>query len=185
MAKEKSPPSAADMQTAAAIYERHKGMMLKTASEHLADVTLAEDIVHDAVLRMAANADTLRSLDDRAQARYAKLTVRSAAADLARRTRGEQPLPEGEEAEALPGPGPEAELIERDTLSRRLTLLERAMDELPAADRELLVGRYLLGLGDEELARRLRIKPRSVAMKLTRLRRALRRSIEREEGGHD
>lgn len=174
------------MQLAASIYERHKGMMLHTAEEHLRDTSLAQDVVHDAVIRLAHYADTLRPLGDDARARYARETVRSVALNCERKLGIERRYLQDADADDLRtrSVDPESDYIERDADERRLRCLREALDELDEDDRTLLVGKYFLGASDEELARRLGLKPASVRMRLTRVRREVRRMIERKENGH-
>lgn len=177
------PPSAEGLRAAAELYEKHKGMMLKTAADHLRDETLAEDAVHDAVLRLAQRGARLRDMSEAEAARYAKLTVRSAAVDLERRLHRErlEALEETPDA-LLTDPGtPEEDYIARDTEARRLSLLPLVLDRLPPADRELLIGKYILDQSDEALARSLGVRPKSLLMKLTRARRKARILLERME----
>ena len=185
MSTEKRSPSGEDMQLAAAIYERHKGAMILTASEYLKDPSLVQDAVHDAVLRLAAYAPTLRGLSEAARARYARETVRTVALNLNRRLNAERGVLAEVEAlrEDLPGDeSPERAFLEQTERERRLRFLREALDELDEADRALLTGKYLLGQSDELLAQRLGVKPASVRMRLTRARRELRRRIEGKEG---
>lgn len=188
MRTNKSPPTAQDMQLAVAVYERHKGMMLKTAMENYGDHSLAEDIVHDAMLRLAEYAGRLRVMSAGEQARYTKLVVRSVAVDYKRRFHHELRYIAQEDGELLaefPADGLlEDDFIEQDTRSRRLGYLFEALGEMRGAEREALVGKYLLGESNEALAARLGMKPGSVRTLLTRAHRSARRIIERKESGH-
>ena len=177
------PPGAEELRLAAEVYARHKGMLLKTAAEYLRDDSLAEDAVQDAVLRLARRAGRLRDMNEAELARYAKLTVRSAAVDLERRLHRDRldPLEETPEALLRSPTTPEEDYIERDALQRALDLLPLVLDRLAPADRELLVGKYLLGRSDEALAAELGVQPRSLQMRLTRTRRKARRLMERME----
>lgn len=168
-----------------AVYKRHKGMMLKTAMENYGDSSLAEDIVHDAMLRLAEYAGRLRVMNESERARYTKLVVRSVAVDYKRRLRHElRYITEADGALLADFPADgllEEELIEQDTHERRLRYLVEALGELRSGEREALVGKYLLGESNEALAERLGMKPGSVRTLLTRAHRNARRIIERKE----
>ena len=63
------------------------------------------------------------------------------------------------------------------------TLLEGAIDELPAAFRTVFVLRDVEGLSVEETAAHLDIKPETVRTRLFRARRLLRTAIEQQARG--
>ena len=188
MSANKSPPSAADMQIAGELYERHKGMMLKTALEYLHDHSLAQDVVHDSVLRLASYADTLRSLSELACARYVKETVRSVAINCERKLGSERrrltDMVPSKEEEPMQTETPEQTFIEQDSSRRRIMVLREALEELSEEKRALLIGKYILGESDAALAERLGVKKANIRMMLTRARREARRIMERKEGGH-
>lgn len=177
------PPGAEGLRLAAELYAKHKGMLLKTALDCLHDRPLAEDAVHDAVLRLAQRGERLRDMSEGEAARYAKLTVRSAAVDLARRRHPERTdALEETPDELLAWPTtPEEDYLARDEARRRLDLLPRVLDALAPADRELLIGKYILNLSDEALAQALGVRAQSVQMKLTRARHRARILMERME----
>lgn len=187
MGSNKSPPNALDMKLAAEIYERNKGVMLKTAVDYLNDKSLAQDVVHDAVIRLAHYADTLRRLGEAARMRYAVETVRSVAMNSERKLKNERKYmtdPDAEENYDERGTEPlESAYIEKSSRDARLRYLREALDELDEQSRAVLVGKYLIGETDDELAARIGVKASSVRMILTRARRAAKRIIEGKEGG--
>lgn len=188
MSHNTSPPPADDMKLVEAIYERHKGIMYKTALETLRDPAGADDVIQDAILRLARCAETLRGLDDRARAVYAANTVHSAALDHLRRAlreRGRTAACDAQELERIPADAdPEAQYIERETRDARLAGLRQALDELSPTDRALLVGYYLNGESADLLAGRLGLKPSTIRTRVARAKRRVRDIILRKEGGH-
>ena len=115
-------------------------------------------------------------------------TVRSVAFNSERRKRTERrrlvdaDVSELESVEFMPSY--EEQFIEAEVHRDRLRYLRESLAELDETDRELLVGKYIAGQNDDELARRFGIKPESVRMKLTRARRRVRKMIERKESGN-
>ena len=190
MRQNKGPPTREDMEIAARVYERHKGVMYKTVLEHIRDRSEADAAVHEALMRLARCAGTLERLDEKALAVYAAETVRSTVLDLERRRGAElrhitEAAPETLEALGA-DPGPEAAYLEREARQERSRRLREALFQLSETDRELLIGRYILGESDEVLARRVGVLPASVSMKLTRARRRARRLMEGKEAeGHE
>ncbi len=170
------------------VYEKHKGIMYKTALECSSDGAEKDTIVHDALLRLARHVDTLRQLSDHALAVYVAATVRSVAFNSERRKKTERRrLVDADvmELESVdPTPSYEEQYIEAESHRERLRYLRESLSELDETDRELLVGKYIAGQTDEELAQRFGIKPESVRMKLTRARRRVRKMIERKESGN-
>lgn len=181
-------PRQTDMEFVAGVYERHKGVMYKTALECLSDSTEKDAVVHDAVVRLASHADTLRRLNEKALAVYVASTVRSVALNHERRQQTERRHIVDADFSDLDdlsaGPSYEDLYVEAEAGRDRLHYLREALSEIDETDRELLVGKYLAGESDEDLARRLGVKPESVRMKLTRARRRVRRIIEEKEGGN-
>jgi RNA polymerase sigma factor (sigma-70 family) len=70
-----------------------------------------------------------------------------------------------------------AEILEREEL---VELLDRALGLLPAETRAALVSRYVDELATTEIARRLRLTPEAVSMRLTRGRARIRELLETE-----
>ena len=170
------------------VYEKHKGIMYKTALECSGDGAEKDTIVHDSLLRLARHTDTLRQLNEHALAVYVAATVRSVAFNSERRKRTERRRlvdADVSEVESVdPAPSYEEQYIEAEAHKARLQYLRDSLAELDETDRELLVGKYMAGQSDEELAQRFGIKPESVRMKLTRARRRVRKMIERKESGN-
>ena len=184
MKQNREAPTAEDMLLVPSIYEKHKGVFYRLALARAGDA--ADDAVSEALLRLFRNAGTLRGLHERQIVDYVAETVLSAASDLERRQRAEQRrliLLDPEEAE-LSGQqvsGPEEGVLETEERACRLRLLREALAELCETDRLLLVGKYLNGESDAQLAERIGVRPGSVRMKLTRARRRALRKLREGE----
>lgn len=178
-------PSAADMELVGALYQRYMGIMYKTALENLDDDALKDAVVHDALIRLAHKADTLRGLDANAAPVYIASVVRFVALEARRKQRRERKRVIAVDLaglEGIPsGASMEDELAEREAMSERLQYMWEALGELSEPDRELLIGKYAAGRSDEDLARALGIKPDSVRKKLSRARERAKRLILRKE----
>ena len=183
MHRNNGPPARDDVLFIESVYRRHKGIMYKIASSAAGSGAEADDIVSESVLRLFRYAAVLRDLPEKAQVDYIAATVRSVAANLHRRSRLERRLFSGtdEELFGLPGsaPGPEERVMDEALLE----LVEETLAELTETDRLLLMGKYVEGLDDNELARRVGVKPSAVRMRLTRAKQRARSIMKRKEGG--
>lgn len=67
------------------LYERHRRLMYATALKFVSDQRAAEDIVHDAVVKLLEKEDTLRTLSCCTLTSYVVYTVRNTAVSHLRR----------------------------------------------------------------------------------------------------
>lgn len=186
LARNAGPPTTEQMLFVQQIYERQRGLFYKIAMERGRGEAEADDIVSEALLRLFRNADRLRGLHERQLVDYIADTLRSSAVDLERRRRSEARRfvsLEEDDAPLLADPDPESRFVERESESLLIRHLYETLSELRETDRLLLVGKYMEGASDEELARQLGVKTSSVRMKLTRARARARRLLERKENG--
>jgi len=150
----------------AALYERHAPGALRFAYLLTGDTTEAEDLVHDAIVRMAARFTDLRSED--AFPAYLKRAIVNQAASIGRRHRIEREWRERNTRPpvvmpAEPGPGDE---------------LWRAMTRLPARQRAALVLRFYEDLSERQTADILGCRPGTVKSLVSRGLASLRGVIE-------
>ena len=189
MKKPADPPaSREDLDFVWSVWQRHRGIIYKTALAHRSEGLEPDEIVNESILILAKNADRLRQLEERPLAVYVAEVVRSAALMLARRERrygyrwGEGL--DGHE-DASSGPGAEEAYIERESHQLRSVLLREAMDELSEEDRALLTLKYIKNTGDRQIAELLGLRPGTLRMRLTRARRRARDIIRRREAELD
>lgn len=165
------------------LYERHRRLMYATALKFVSDQRAAEDIVHDAVVKLLEKEDTLRTLSCCTLTSYVVYTVRNTAVshlrrqDVMKKHRVETES-DWEAEDAAPGPE------ELAILAERRETLRRAWSRLDDGSRDLLAGKYILEKSDDEIAEELGCASGSVRMKLTRARRRLLETMKEEEADH-
>ena len=177
----------ADEAFMSSLFERHKGIMYKTALDmDIRDETMRNAVVHEALTRLPDKLDTLRGLGERGRAAYMATVVRFVILEWSRRRSVRRRYVIDADISALadtaPGVGFEDEYIEGETLRSRLTFMWQALDELSETDRRLLIEKYIDGRSDPELAAALGITQASLRKKLTLAKRRARRLILRKEG---
>ena len=184
-AKTKQMPGAEEMAFVSSVFERHKGILYKTALETCSDRADKDAVVHEAVVRLTHYVDTLRQLDEPSMAVYLASVVRSVARNREKkRSREYSRLVDLDVAELEDlGEEPDLALRYEEEESRRQLLrdMREALDELKETDRALLVGKYLADLDDAQLAAQIGVQPSSVRMKLTRARRRMKQLMQRKE----
>ena len=156
------------------VYEQFKRIMYKTALKYVSDITVAEDLVQDAIVKLIPKTPTMQKLNQKALLAYVVTTVRNVSIDhLKRQMRtaydhGYSELDEELHNEfQLKTQTPEEILLNEE----RSEELRKRWDNLNNKDKDILLGKYILGLTDKELARQYGCKPNSIRMILTRARR--------------
>lgn len=166
-----------------ALYQDYERLMFSTVRKYISSLPDQKDVVQDSVEKLMKKVSLLRALARCSLANYIVYTIRSTSIDFLRvqqRNAGRYVSidePEFSELETTEPP-----LEKSMILVERLVELEKVWPDLPEEDRMLLEGKYILGYKDEELATKLKCKPSSIRMKLTRARRrALERLADKEE----
>lgn len=189
MPRSTGPPTREQMLFVQGIYQQYRSVIYKFAKARTRDESEADDVVSETLLRLFRNADKLRDMHENELIDYTVQTVFSAASDLNRRHRTEMKyfrvLDDDEAAFSEYEPGPEERFTEREAEQRRYARLYETLSELKAADRLLLVGKYIEEQSDEVLARQLGVKVSSIRMKLTRARTRAKRIMQRKEAGDE
>ena len=146
--------------------------------------TDAEDVVQEAFLRAFKFFDTFRGSDSR---RWLLAVVRNTCFTWLRQNRAGELLQagDGEDVELIEGheDDPEETLAQSDEREQ----LRRAIEELPAEFREVIVLRELEGMSYREIASVASVPVGTVMSRLARARRRLRRSLTppaRKGGAH-
>ena len=153
----------------------HGAMIARIAAAHEADRAAREDLVQDILCALWRALPGWRG-DGALRAFVARVAANRAVTHVQRALRrpGREALPEDL---ASPGDGPEAQLIARDEAERLLDAVRRLPLGLKAA--ALLA---LEGLSHAEIASALGVTANAVAVRMTRARAELRKSIG---GRHD
>lgn len=135
----------------------------------------AEDVVQEASLRALRYFRTFRGGNGRAW--FLKIVRNTCWSWRGRSFQASaDPFDETQHSGAQPASDPETLLLQTDDL----TLIERAMSQLPDRHRELLVLRELAGLSYQELAAAANIPMGTVMSGLARARKVLRRALDEE-----
>lgn len=150
------------------LYEQCQKAMYYQALDILHDHGEAEDAVHDALIKLMDRISALRTLPKSQILPYAIASTKTTAIDCWRSRNkvhvGVNDCISDYESSA-------AEEHEKAFINmERVDILSRGLEKLSESDRDILKYRYLLDMGDEEIARVLGIKPSSVRMYMTRAR---------------
>lgn len=161
------------------VYLDHRTLMYAVAFKVLLNPADAEDAVQTAFFSLCKKISLLQGMDCCTLRSYVVITVRNAAINLwrARKRRAEVLFGDEGFADTLPGGGEDDAAF---ALIRQESL-EAAVRKLPEKDRALMEMKYILGLSDEQIARRFGIKKDSVRALLARFRKRLYELLKEEE----
>jgi RNA polymerase sigma-70 factor (ECF subfamily) len=159
-----------------AVYTEHYETLCRFARRYVRSSPAAEELVHDVFLRLWMRRALSQSSGLTPDYLYA--AVRNAAIDVLRRTRSEQRALDrasrgGANTASSPSCGDfghEVALGGGETVEvlDLAASLQRAIDELPARPREVLLLKWRLGLSNGEVAARLGLALKTVEMHVTR-----------------
>jgi len=162
------------------LYHEYERLMFATARKYLSIPEDVEDVVHTSLLRMMKKISDLRKFECCILTAYVVSTVRNTSINFLRDKRRQEDRTASLEDAIPSGALPIDELME---LAERREQLSKVWGQLSEADQILLEGKYISGCTDAELAERLRCKPGSVRMKLTRAKRRVLALLTREGKG--
>ncbi len=173
---------ASDLEFMEQLYTRYRRIMLRTALGMANDLHAAEDLVQDSLEKLIKKVDVLRGMERCILTVYIVYTVRNTAINYLRRQKLEYRYMESEDLDdAFTGYGDIISSEDAVMLRERQRSFKHALDMLPQGERDLLKGKYILGLNDCELAGILGCKTGSIRMKLTRARRHALEALKKEE----
>jgi len=166
-----------------------RGDVERTLSRSCRDRSELDDVVQETLLRAACFRESLHD-PERLKAWVMRIAWNVMRDHIRRQRRQRQVEVEEEFLEGLESPerSPSVALasleiligrrrFDEDDLSRLLTT---QLDGLIGDERELYQAYYTEGLGCPQAARRLNVSPRTIKMRLFRLRRRLRRALKKE-----
>lgn len=165
------------------LYRDYKPLMYRTALSYVRNPSTAEDLVHDALVKLIEKEDTITKLRRCTLVSYIVYTIRNLSKNYLRRQSLEQQhfvdvdINSNEFQAVDDAPLPEEIML----MSERRGEFIEIWDNLPDDTKVLLEGKYILCLSDEELAAEFDCSPNSIRMKLTRARRRVIQLIK--EGG--
>ena len=178
------PEKVGDRAFLEALLARYGRLMYWAVREYTNDPEDQSDIMQDTMEKLVGKVAELRTKKEKDLPGYLTAMARWSALNFLKTKGGRQEreveLPE-ELEEIWPEEAPSAEEVV--LLSETAGLARAILAELPEEPRELLRGKYILELSNEELARDLGCRPQSVRMKLTRARRLALEVARKMEGG--
>lgn len=139
----------------------------------------AEDIVYESVVRLIDKVDVLQNMDRQNQIQYAVVTVRNISYNVLRR-KGLEKTVSFDELEYTVVP--ESETHTEDTIlqEQRHAYLASLWEKIGTEARLLLEQKYILKWSDAEIAEDLHVRPQSIRMRLTRIKRTVAKSLYNE-----
>jgi len=164
------------------IYEQYKKIMYKTARKYASNYSEIEDLVQDSITKLIPKVVKLRTLDDWALSAYIVFTVENTAKNhLRHQTISAKIICQDEYEDNITNSeiSPEEALL----LSEMTDEFYQIWVKLSQEDQDLLWGKYILEMSNEELGILIDCKPDSIRMKLTRARRRAMQMLE--EGNFD
>ena len=165
------------------LYRDFRPLMYRMAFSYVQNPSTAEDLVHDALVKLIEKEDTITKFRRCTLTSYIVYTIRNLSKNYLRRQNLEQQyfvdvdVNSNEFLAVDNAPLPEEVML----MSERRSEYIAVWDTLPDDTKILLEGKYILGLTDEELAAEFDCSPNSIRMKLTRARRQVIKLIK--EGG--
>ena len=150
----------------ARVYLDYRWLIYSKVNNIVHDGSIAEDLVHDVIVKLIDKLQTISELEKRRMVAYIVETAKSTAIDYVRKYARIENVADGlyelQDEEDVEG----AALKRMD-----LEELKQVWPELKNETRELLSRKYFLQQTDEEIADAFQVKPGSVRMMLTRARR--------------
>ena len=155
------------------LYLDYRWLIFSKVSNIVHDRTVAEDLVHDVIVKLIDKLQTISALDKRRLAAYIVETAKSTAIDYMRK------YARVETASEEIGTMQDPEDVEVQAIRRMdLEEMKLAWPELKDETRELLSRKYFLMQTDVEIADAFQVRPGSVRMMLTRARREVYQLIK-------
>ena len=156
-----------------ALYEQYKPLMYNIALRYIKDPSSAEELVHDAIVKLIEKEDTIVKLERCTLTAYIVYTIRNLSMNYLRRKNLEHRYFADVEISSN-----QFKIVDNTPLPEEVVMMSERRENfikiwntLPDATRTLLEGKYILGLSDNELAIEFCCSPNSIRMKLTRARR--------------
>ena len=164
------------------MYNQYKNLMFSTAQRYTANIADQEDIVQTSLERLIRIFSNLQPSKRCVTATYIVYTVRSVSIDLLRKQGKDIANCISLADDCLDEVESTGETLDNFfALSEQAAQLKRILSMLPAEERILLNGKYILNQTDRELAAILGCKPSSIRMKLTRARKRAMKLLQGED----
>lgn len=161
----------------AAELQQHRSWLRKVLRCRVGDCHEVEDLLQEVAL--AAVRQTAKPVDRRGVAPWLyRLAVRQAINFHRRNGRRSHARPEGDLNDLSIRNDPLDWLLDQE----RDRIMARAIEQLPAVDREIMTLKYTENWTYQQLAERLGVQPRTIEYRLTRARERLRKLLQQNGG---
>ncbi len=168
------------------LFKQFERLMFDTALRYVT-ASDAEELIQDIIIKFIPKVSTLRKLTRGALSSYIVISVRNTSLNHLRQKGVHNQHVSLESLEETKMDLQDAALSLDDMLIQKERKVEflRVWDMLQDKDRDLLVGKYILGLNDKELSEMCGCKADSVRMLLTRARRRALDKMKEESFSYD
>lgn len=155
------------------IYKEYVKLLYQVARRYIYEADLAEDVVHDAFEKLIPKVPLLRSFDGCRLRAYLVSTIRNTAITQAKKLKEEHARQASGDFEDTAGQIPDDDSSMEEDLFRkeRRETFRAVFQALEQDEQFLLEAKYFLRQSDREIAEALHVKPSSIRMMLTRVRR--------------
>ena len=161
------------------VYYKYKRIMLYAAYEILGNISLTEDAVHEAFIRIAKNLNKIDDVESTRTRNFALVIVKNVARTMRDK---EQRYVELNDQKMVVA----SEDIDGDVLNKvSFEAIVRVLDELPAIYKEIAILYWLEDYSVSEVANILMISTNTVKKRIYRGRKILREKLMKEKGVHN
>ncbi len=169
------------------VYTRYSRLMFHTAKKYTSDFMSAEDIVQDVFEKLIHKIATLQKLNSGALTSYIAMSVKNTSINTLRKKKADHTHMSAGTFDEDEIDAWDNSLSPEDVIlsGERSSALRRAWAKLPEKDQDLLIGRYIFGLNNKELAEMCGCKPDSIRMLLTRARQRAFKMMKEESLSYD
>ena len=163
------------------IYWTHRSKMYNKAYEILKNSSLAEEAVQESMLKIAKNIKSVKSYNDNSTISFIMVITRNTAIDKARVELKVSPDSIDDENNFVDYPDTKAIDIEKAVTEQGLEKIYTAINELSPAYRETIILKIIHGYSNNEIAKLLKLNPKTVEMRIYRGRAILKSKLMEEE----
>ena len=155
------------------LYKQYRQLMNNIVKKYISDYNVVEDLIQDALVNLIPKTSTLRKLDENALSAYIAVTVKNVIKNYIKREktinkhRADNEFNECVDIEQRHELTPEEILL----INERIGEFNKVFKKLSDLDQDVLMGKYILDLTDQEIGDLTGYKPNSIRMVLTRARR--------------
>lgn len=169
-----------------AVYLKYVKMLYYIVSNYIFEKSLIEDVIHDTFLKLIPQVSKLQTFDENRLRAYISAAARNTAYTKSIKLKKLRQNFATDDPESLLTDIPDNSLSYDEILIKQEEALKfrTLVQMLEPNDRFLLEAKYIEQLSDNEIADILHVKPSSIRMMLTRVRRKLLNQLMNEENSN-